>query len=117
MTLIKDERKAVHNKQIGNRAGEMLLLSFCPRLNGSNSIQHLCLKSTPSPICKPLPVMLKDDTTDNKLTVKRQTKMPTLRKIKRAASRHTSQRFCSTFNFTQPHPKPTHHPTSGRLTL
>lgn len=37
-------------------------------------------------------------------------KMPTLRKIKRAASRHTSQRFCSTFNFTQPHPKPTHHP-------
>jgi hypothetical protein len=30
-------------------------------------------------------------------------KMPTLRKIKRAASRHTSQRFCSTFNFTQPH--------------
>ena len=55
MTLIKDERKAVHNKQIGNRAGEMLLLSFCPRLNGSNSIQHLCLKSTPSPICQPLP--------------------------------------------------------------
>jgi hypothetical protein len=30
---------------------------------------------------------------------------PTLRKIKRAASRHTSQSFCSTFNFTQPHPK------------
>ncbi|MBK7797548.1 MAG: hypothetical protein IPJ53_00395 [Saprospiraceae bacterium] len=33
-------------------------------------------------------------------------KMPTLRKIKRAASRYTSQRFCSTFNFTQPHPSP-----------
>jgi len=30
-------------------------------------------------------------------------KMPTHRKIKRAASRHTNQRFCSTFNFTQPH--------------
>ena len=30
-------------------------------------------------------------------------KMPTLRKIKRAASRYTSQRFCSTFNFAQPH--------------
>ena len=58
MTLIKDERKAVHNKQIGNRAGEMLLLSFCPRLNGSNSIQHLCLKSTPSPICQPLAVIV-----------------------------------------------------------
>jgi len=26
-----------------------------------------------------------------------------LRKIKRATSRHTSQRFCSTFNFAQPH--------------
>ncbi|MCX8472194.1 MAG: hypothetical protein ORN85_00950 [Sediminibacterium sp.] len=33
-------------------------------------------------------------------------KMPTLRKIKRAASRHASQRFCSTFNFAQPHPSP-----------
>ena len=33
-------------------------------------------------------------------------KMPTLRKIKRAASHHTSQRFCSTFNFAQPHLSP-----------
>jgi len=33
-------------------------------------------------------------------------KMPTLRKIKRAASRTTSQRFCSTFNFAQAHPSP-----------
>jgi hypothetical protein len=58
------------------------------------------------------------DKTQHKPTEKQVTdKMPTLRKIKRAASRHTSQRFCSTFNFTQPHPKPTHHPTSGRLTL
>jgi hypothetical protein len=30
-------------------------------------------------------------------------KMPTLRKIKRGASQHTSQRFCTTFNFAQPH--------------
>ncbi len=30
-------------------------------------------------------------------------KMTTLRKIKRAASQHKSQRFCSTFNFAQPH--------------
>ena len=30
------------NKQIGNRAGEVLLLNFCTRLNGSNPIQHLC---------------------------------------------------------------------------
>jgi hypothetical protein len=28
--------------------------------------------------------------------------MPTLLKIKRGASRHTSQRFCTTFNFAQP---------------
>jgi hypothetical protein len=44
-------------------------------------------------------------------------KMPTLRKIKRAASRNTGQRFCSTFNFAQLHPKPTHHPTSGQVTI
>ena len=49
--------------------------------------------------------------------IKKKDKMPTLRKIKRAASRHTSQRFCSTFNFTQPHQKPTHLPISGRLTI
>ena len=34
--------KTPHNKQIGNRAGEVLLLSFCSMLNDSNSIQHLC---------------------------------------------------------------------------
>jgi hypothetical protein len=34
-------------------------------------------------------------------------KLPMLRKIKRAASCHTSQRFCSTFNFAQPHQSPT----------
>jgi hypothetical protein len=61
---------------------------------------------------------------NGRTTVQRQTfvlkmkdKMPTLRKIKRAASRHTSQRFCSTFNFAHPHPKPTHHPTSGQVTI
>jgi len=31
---------------------------------------------------------------------------PTLHKIKRAASHHTRQRFCSTFNSTLPHPSP-----------
>ena len=38
-----------------------------------------------------LPVMLKDDTTSNKRTEKRTDKMPTLRKIKRAAKPSTSQ--------------------------
>jgi len=33
---------AGYNKQIGNRAGEVLLLSFYARLKSSNSIQHLC---------------------------------------------------------------------------
>ncbi len=36
------KRKPAHNKQIGNRAGEVLLLSFCARLESDNSIQHLC---------------------------------------------------------------------------
>ena len=34
--------KTAHNKQIGNRAGEVLLLNFCAMLKISNSIQHLC---------------------------------------------------------------------------
>lgn len=34
--------KAAHNKKIGNRADEVLLLGFCARLKSSNSIQHLC---------------------------------------------------------------------------
>ena len=46
---------------------------------------------------------------------KTKTKMPTLRKIKSVASRNTSQSFCSTFNFAQPLPKPTHSPDNVRL--
>jgi hypothetical protein len=52
-----------------------------------------------------------------KFELKMKDKMPTLRKIKRAASRHTSQLFCSTFNFAQPHPKPTHHPSQWTVTI
>jgi uncharacterized protein (DUF2461 family) len=66
---------------------------------------------------KTLQATLKDDSANIKRTEKRTTKCQRFAKIKRAASRHTSQRFCSTFNFAQPHPKPTHHPTSGRLTI
>jgi len=40
--------------------------------------------------------------TNSKMTEK----MPTLRKIKRTASRYISERFCNTFNFAQPHPSP-----------
>ncbi len=47
-----------------------------------------------------------DDSATINDSAKTDDKMPTLRKIKRAASRHTSQRFCSTFNFAQPHPRP-----------
>ena|GEM_PF-3426021 len=54
-------RRTVQNKQIGNRAGEVLLLSpdifRDARLNSSNSIQSQyfgMLKAAPSPICKPL---------------------------------------------------------------
>lgn len=31
-----------YNKQIGNRAGNVLLLSFCAGLKDRNSIQHQC---------------------------------------------------------------------------
>jgi hypothetical protein len=41
-------------------------------------------------------------------------KMPTLRKIKRAASQQSSQRFCSTFNFTQGQPS---HPLPDQWTV
>lgn len=34
----------MHNKKIGNRASEVLLLNFCAKLNGGNSIQHFVLK-------------------------------------------------------------------------
>jgi hypothetical protein len=40
-------------------------------------------------------------------------KKPPLRKIKRAASPHTSQRFCSTFNFAPPHDKKTDNSTKS----
>ena len=63
-----------------------------------------------------LAATLKDDTTDNKRTFKRQKKMPTLRKIKRAATRHKSQRLQHIL-FCPYAPKPTHHPKSGRLTI
>lgn len=48
-----------------------------------------------------------DDSPTANICAKTDDKMPTLRKIKSAASRHTSQRLCSTFNFAQPHPRPT----------
>ena len=38
-------------------------------------------------------------------------------KLKELFYHHTSRPKNSTFNFTQPHPKPTHHTTSGRLTI
>ena len=59
---------------------------------------------------RPLPASVGRPTTHHKPTEITMDKIPTLRKIKRAANRNTSQSFCSTFNFTQPHPKPTHHP-------
>jgi hypothetical protein len=44
-------------------------------------------------------------------------KMPTLRKIKRAASQLTSRHICSTFYFARPHPSPptTQHSDCGQL--
>jgi hypothetical protein len=59
---------------------------------------------------------LKNDTTDNKRTEKRWTKLPTLRKIKRAATRTQAQANCRHFILPN-HTKPTHHPTSGQRTV
>lgn len=41
-TQLRTDRRATYNKQIGDRAGEMHLLSIYAKLNSSNSIQHLC---------------------------------------------------------------------------
>ncbi|MBK6611763.1 MAG: hypothetical protein IPG29_13050 [Sphingobacteriales bacterium] len=38
-------------------------------------------------------------------------------KLKEVFCQRTCRHKNTTFNFAQPHPKPTHHPTSGRLTL
>ena len=44
-------------------------------------------------------------------------KMPTLRKIKRAATQRTSRHKLQHILFCPNAPKPTHHPTSGRLII
>jgi hypothetical protein len=38
-------------------------------------------------------------------------------KLKEVFPQPTSRHKNTTFNFARPHPKPTHHPTSGRLTI
>ena len=54
---------------------------------------------------------------DRQLTNSKMTdKMTTLRKIKRAASQRTSRHKLQHILFCPTAPKPTHHPTSGRLT-
>jgi hypothetical protein len=62
--------------------------------------------------------MLKDNTADNKQTEKQTDKMPTLRKIKRAATNRISRHKLQHILFCPTAPKPTHHPdnwTSGLL--
>jgi len=54
--------------------------------------------------------------TNSKMTDKMTDKMTTLRKIKRAASQRTSRHKLQHILFCPTAPKPTHHPTSGRLT-
>jgi len=52
-------------------------------------------------VCNP-----KKDTTDKKKNRKMKDKLPTLRKIKRAAYQRTKPTQCSTFAFAPPHPSP-----------
>ncbi len=68
------------------------------RINICGENRHPSL--SPKPLALTLPKKRHDRQQANR---KMKDKMPMLRKINRAASRHTSQRFCSTFNFTQPH--------------
>ena len=49
--------------------------------------------------------------------IKKKDKMPTLRKIKRGVLPTHLPTQNTTFYFAQPHQKPTHHPTHGRLTI
>jgi hypothetical protein len=48
---------------------------------------------------------------------KRRTKCQRFAKLKEVFCQRTCRHKNTTFNFAQPHPKPTHHPTSGRLTI
>jgi len=58
---------------------------------------------------------LKDDTTDNKRTLKRQTKCQRFAKLKEMFCQHTCRHKNTTFYFAQPHPSPHTTLTSGRL--
>jgi hypothetical protein len=60
-----------------------------------------------------LQASLTDDTTDNKRTEKCQS----FAKLKEVFCQRTCRHKNTTFNFAQPHPKPTHHPTSGMLKI
>ncbi len=77
------------------------------RLKYQDPARVLRRVTQPPFIAGPLGATLKDDTTDNKRTVKRQIKCQRFSKIKRAASHRTSQPKCSTFYFA-----PTHHDSS-----
>lgn len=50
---------------------------------------------------KMIPAYEKKDIADTKRTHKMKDKMPTLRKIKRAATLHAKPTFCSTFAFAR----------------
>ena len=50
----------------GAMAGKRLRLDFCARLNGSNSIQHLCLKSPPSAVSPKIGLQKKVNKMDKK---------------------------------------------------
>ena len=60
---------------------------------------------------------VKDDKTDNKRTEKQWTKCQRFAKLKELQADTQADPNCSTFNFAQPHPKPTHHPISGQVTI
>ena len=79
-------------------------------------VETVVLLNPPCTNAFPLPATLKDDTT-TKTNSKTTDKMPTLRKIKRAATQRTSRHNLQHILFCPTAPKPTHHPTSGQWTI
>ncbi len=61
-----------------------------------------------------MPNAKRDSTNIDRLTKKRQ-KSKRFAKLKEVFCLLTSRHKNTTFNFTQPHPKPTHHSTSGQV--
>ena len=74
-------------------------------------------KSATSPSCKTLALTLKDRHDRQQTNRNEGQKCQRFAKLKEVFCQRTCRHKNTTFNFAQPHPKPTHHPTSGLLKI